>query len=106
MHIYTKIYEFAASAGAFEGFVYRKKRSEMGDLSPWVNNLAAAYHHLSSDVRNEFQSSLDQTLGRAIRSLVPELGEQDEMVLKLKSLVVGPLPKSSDDFHKEKWFQE
>jgi len=25
MHIYSKIYQFAASAGAFEGYVYKKK---------------------------------------------------------------------------------
>jgi hypothetical protein len=30
MHIYTKVYEFAASAGAFEGYVYRKEEPAGG----------------------------------------------------------------------------
>lgn len=106
MHIYTKIYEFAASAGALEGYVYRKEQIDMEALPKWVDNLLAAYEDLSSEVLDEFQYSLDQTVGRAIRSLAPLLGEEHEIVRKLKSIVVGRLPECPDDFQKKKWFQE
>ena len=106
MHIYQKIYEFAASAGAFEGYVYQKTKSDidMEELSNWVNNLVDAYQKLPIDVLDEFQSSCDQTLGRAIRSLISAFGEASELVEKLKILVKGKLPNSADDFQKTKWF--
>ncbi len=105
MHIYTKIYEFAASAGALEGYVYRRGKLDMDALPKWVDNLVATYQHLPSQVRDEFQPSLDQTIGRAIRSLVSMLDEGNEIVRMLKSMVVGPMPKSADDFQKKKWFE-
>ena len=106
MHIYQQLYEFAASAGAFEGYVYHKKRDDMDvdALTNWVANLVGAYEQLPSDVRNEFQTSCDQTLGRAIRSVVSLLGEDHNIVIQLKSMVKGELPDSPDDFKKSKWF--
>ena len=108
MHIYQEIYEFAASAGAFEGYVYRKTRADidMGVLSKWADNLLDAYHHLSVQVVTEFQFSCNQTLGRAIKSLIPLFGEEHEVVNKLSKIVKGGLPESPDDFQKQKWFQE
>ncbi|MFC1869169.1 hypothetical protein ACFL0H_13715 [Thermodesulfobacteriota bacterium] len=106
MHIYTKIYEFAASAGSLEGFVYRRKDLDPEALPVWINNLVAAYQHLPVKTQSEIQSSLDQTIGRAIRSIVSILGEENEMVLKLHTMVKGPLPKSADDFQKKKWFEK
>ena len=106
MHTYSMIYEFAASAGALEGYVYSRKEMDMKALPVWVDNLLAAYRHMPTEVRCEFQSSCDQTLGRAIRSLIPILGEGDEIISKLKLMVVGSLPGSPDDFEKIKWFQE
>ena len=108
MHIYEKIYEFAASAGAFEGYVYRRPEAEIDikALSNWVDNLLGAYRHLTPDVRNEFQSSCDQTLGRALKSLVHELGQEHEVIGKLRKMIEGELPESADDFQKQKWFQE
>jgi len=108
MHIYQKIYEFAASAGAFEGYVYRRPQAEIDikALVNWVDNLLDAYKHLTPDVRNEFQSSCDQTLGRALKSLVIELDQEHEVVAKLKQMIKGELPESADDFQKTKWFQE
>ena len=87
MHINQQIFEFAASAGAFEGYVYHKKTGEMdlAELTNWVNNLVGAYEQLPSDVRNEFQTSCDQTLGRAIRSVASILGEDHNIVIQLKS---------------------
>ncbi len=106
MHIYQKIYEFAASAGAFEGYVYQKTKSDidMDILSNWVNNLVDAYNHLPEDILGEFQSSIDLTLGRAIKSLLPVLGEKQVLLAQLKKMIKGQLPESPDDFQKEKWF--
>lgn len=106
MHLYTKIYEFAASTGALEGYVYQKEEIDMEALPKWVDNLLAAYKNLPSEALDAFQSSLDQTIGRAIRSLTATLGEEHETVMRLKSMVVGNLPDSPDDFQKKKWFEK
>jgi hypothetical protein len=84
MHIYQEIYEFAASAGAFEGYVYRRPEAEIDfkALSNWVDNLLDAYRHLAPDVLSEFQSA------------------------KLEKMIAGELPDSADDFEKTKWFQK
>jgi hypothetical protein len=104
-HLYTKIYEFAASAGALEGYVYHRGELDMNALPKWVDNLVAAYQHLPSEVRQEIQSSCNGTLGRAIRSLNLILDEKDEITLKLRSVVTDNLPESPDDFKKKKWFE-
>ncbi len=106
MHIYMKIFEFAASAGALEGYVYQKENIDMAALPKWVDNLVTAYQHLPTEVRDAIQSSLDQTIGRAVKSLASLLGEEHEIGRKLRSLVVGRMPESPDDFRKEKWFEE
>ena len=107
MHIYQKIYEFAASAGAFEGYVYQKTKSDIDvdTLSNWVNNLVDAYHQMPADIIGEFQSSCDQTLGRAIRSLISVSEEAQALIDRLKEMIKGELPDSADDFQKTKWFQ-
>lgn len=105
MHIYTKIYEFAASAGALEGYVYPKNEMNPDYLPNWIDHLVAAYRHLPPDALREIQSSLDGTLGRAVRSLIPVLGEDHEVIEKLKSMIKGKLPESPDDFQKKKWFE-
>ena len=106
MHIYTKIYEFAASLGAFEGYVYHREGIDPDGLPKWVNNIVGAYQHLTPEVRNEFQYSLDKTAGRAVKSLVPILGEKHQVIRKLNSIIVGTLPDSPDDFQMGKWFQK
>jgi hypothetical protein len=108
MRIYQKIYEFAASAGAFEGYVYRRPKTEIDTeaLSNWVDNLFDAYQHLDSEVRDECQPSIDQTLGRAIKSLDLLFDERHALVNKLQKMLKGELPESPDDFQKEKWFQK
>ena len=106
MHIYAQIYDFAASAGALEGYVYHKKEVDMTALPNWVENLSAAYQCLPSEALGEFQPSIDFTIGRAIRSLMPVLGEGHEIIGKLQSMVAGNLPRSADDFQKKKWFEE
>jgi hypothetical protein len=108
MHIYQKIYEFAASAGAFEGYVYRKKQPDIdvAALSNWAGNLLILYYHFSAAAVEKFQFSCNQTLGRAIKSLVPVLGEKHEVPGKLKKMVKGDLPETADDFQKQKWFMK
>ena len=106
MHLYTKIYEFAASVGAFEGYVYGKSKLNPEELSNWVRNIVSAYQHLPPEVKETFQASLDGTLGRAVGSLVVALGESHELVTKLRSILINPSVKSADDFQFKKWFQE
>ena len=109
MHIYEKIYQFAASAGAFEGYVYKKKDvEELGDmdaLSGWIDNIVGAYDHLPDEAIKLFQDSCDRTMERAILSLTPVLGKNHDFISKLKSIIKGSIPESADDFNKNKWFQ-
>ena len=105
MHVYTQIYEFAASAGALEGYVYPKDALNPEYLPNWVDHLYTAYKILPEDVRQEIQLSLDGTLGRAVRSLASTLGDDHEVIVKLKSMIKGELPESPDDFQKKKWFE-
>ena len=104
--MYAKIYEFAASAGALEGYVYGKAGLDENVITRWCDNLVNAYKLFPPEVRKEFQTSFDGTLGRAIRSLLPVFGEDHEIVKKMKSMTEGPLPGSADDFQKKKWFQK
>jgi len=106
MHLYAQIYDFAASAGALEGYVYHKEEVDLRALEVWIDNLHQAYRLLSAAVLEEVQPYVDMTLGRAFRSMVPLLGEKHETVTKLRSMIKGPLADSPDDFQKRKWFQE
>ncbi|MGD8990025.1 MAG: hypothetical protein PVI00_01095 [Desulfobacterales bacterium] len=108
MHKYLQLYEFASSAGAFEGYVYRRSKNDMDiqTLLNWADNLVDAYKYLPANVTDECQSACNQTLGRAIKSLIAEFGEDDEIINKLQKLVKGELPKDPDDFQKEKWFKK
>ena len=108
MHIYQQLYEFAASAGAFEGYVYRRSRTEIDTeaLSGWVDNLLDAYENLPPEARDQCQSSIDKTLGRALKSLGFLFDDRHAVISKLQKIVKGELPGSPDDFQKEKWFQE
>jgi hypothetical protein len=102
MHLYMQLYEFAASVGALEGFVYRRPDVEAGAIEKWVENLGEAYQLLPAEVLKEIQPSLDGTLGRAVNSVRNVLGEEHALVRKLKSMVKGPLPASPDDFQRRK----
>jgi hypothetical protein len=106
MHLYEQIYDFAASAGALEGYVYHREEMDLKALPVWIGNLHQAYQLLSAPALDEIQPFIDMTLGRAFRSLVPLLGESHEIVMKLRSMIKGPLPDSPDDFQKRKWFQK
>ncbi len=108
MHEYARIIEFGASAGALEGYVYGKEQEsemDMQALAIWTNNLVEAYALFQQDVLNEIQQNCDRTLGRAVLSLIPVLGESHDIVASLKSMVVGVIPESADDFQKTKWYQ-
>ncbi len=110
MHVYAMIYQFAASVGALEGYVYKKADAEelgMPALSVWTDNICQAYNHLPPEVLLEFQGDLDRTVGRAVHSLIAALGQGHELVVKLQVLIKGDgeMPTSADDFNKKKWFE-
>jgi len=96
--IYKDLYDFAAKAGSLEGYVYPKGKVDMSYLARWSDNLVKQYQDLPPEAREEIQSQCNETLGRAIQSLVPILGEDHEVIKKLRSLVKGKLPSSPDDF--------
>ena len=106
MHVFTRIYEFAASAGAFEGYVYRREGLDAKALVNWVGNLKTAHALLPQEVLGEIQPSIDQTLGRALQSLILILGEGHGLVSNLRPMIRGRLPVSPDDFQKEKAFEK
>lgn len=102
MNIQKEIYEFSASAGALEGFVFMKEELDPKSIEKWVQNLVKQYHNLPDDVRSCIQSGLDRTLGRAVYSIIPTMGEDHPHTLALQSIIKGDLPESSRDFEKEK----
>lgn len=106
MHNFTQLYEFSASVGALEGFVYKRPDVEAATIEKWVENLEKAYKLLPEEVLKEIQPALDGTLGRAVKSVSTVLGDQHVLVAKLRAMVKGPLPSSPDDFQKKKWFQK
>lgn len=97
MGIYRELYDFAAKAGALEGYVYPKDKVDPAYLPLWVEHLVEQYHQLPLEVREDFQTLCEGTLGRAIRSLIPLLGEDHEVIKKLKTIVKN-LPSSINDF--------
>ncbi len=102
MGIYRDLYDFAAGAGAFEGYVYLKEAANPKYLPKWAENLMKQYHDLPEEVRNEIQPLLDGTMGRALRSLLPYLGEDHEVIKQLRLMIRGELPSSPDDFARPK----
>ncbi len=106
MNLYQQIYEFAASAGAFEGYVYGRRDLDMNALPNWIANLNQAYALIPREILDQIQPSIDQTLGRAWRSASQVLGEDHELVAKLGAMIKGSAPDSSDAFRKDKWFQD
>jgi hypothetical protein len=98
MGTYQEVYDFAAKAGALEGYVYPKEKVDLGYLPRWVDNLVNHYRRLPPEVREEFQGLCNGTLGRTIQSLLPSLGEDHEVIKELKSIISGNLPSSPNDF--------
>jgi len=98
MTTYREVYDFAAKAGALEGYVYQKEKIDVNYLPRWVDNLVDQYHHFPSEVKEDFQTLCNGTLGRTVQSLLPHLGEEHEVVKKLKSMISGKLPLSPNDF--------
>ena len=100
MGLYGELYDFAASAGSFEGDVYHHKDMDTSYLPKWSGHLASQYKALPDDVKAEIQHMCNGTLGRAVRSLEPILGDDHEVIATLKSCIKGELPKTPDDFEK------
>ena len=98
-----EIYDFAASAGALEGYLFLKTDLDPAGLDNWIRNLSLQYQALPDDIRKGFQPSLDRTLGRAVQSLTTLFGERHAHVGTLKSMIRGVvLPDSAQDFEEEK----
>jgi hypothetical protein len=103
MNNYRELFDFASRAGAFEGYVFHKEVANLKYLPRWVENLANQYQALPDDIRDEIQPLLDGTLGRALLSLLPCLGEENEIIRTLKGMIKGViLPASPEDFAKPK----
>ena len=98
MSIYKEVYDFAAKAGALEGYVFPREKVDPSYLPQWIDNLVNQYEHLPTEAREAFQVSCNATLGRAIKSLLPLLGQDHEIIKKLRSIASGKLPLSFDDF--------
>jgi hypothetical protein len=79
---------------------------DLRTLNNWIGNLKTAYGLLPQDVLREVQPSIDQTLGRAWKSLALGLGADHDLAQTVRSMIVGQLPQTADDFQKKKWFQE
>ncbi len=109
MHILTQVYEFSASIGALEGYVYHKKSMAEMDkkaLDVWTGNLVEAYRLLPEEVKKEIQPSLDLTLNRAISSFEAFLEKDHEILKRLYAMISQREALSPDDFKKKKWFQK
>ncbi len=111
MHDFLIIYEFAASIGAFEGYVYGKTHVDeynMDALENWSDNIISAYKHLPDALLREFQDQCNQTAGRAICSMEPVLGKAHQITQRIYALITQdePLPESPDAFNKKKWFAD
>lgn len=102
MEMCRDIFEFAASAGALEGYVFKKDHLAPGELDDWIHNLVKQYEGFPDEIKTHFQGSLDRTMGRAVHSLNPVLGPDHQHILSLKSMIAGNIPASSQDFNKEK----
>lgn len=97
MSINRQIYDFAAKAGALEGWVY-KREVDVSYLPLWIQHIVDLYGGLPSEVRNEIQDMCNETIGRTIHSLEPVLGADHELMVKLRGLTVGAIPNDPDDF--------
>ena len=100
MSICRDVYDFAAKAGALEGYVYPKEM-EISYLPAWVDHVVQGYEMLPEEAREEFQDLCNGTVGRAIQSLLPALGEDHQVIRKLKSIVTDELVSSPDDFRRK-----
>lgn len=100
MSVYRELYDFAASAGSFEGYVYRRTDVDPGYLPKWSGNLLRQYRALPEEVKEEVQAMCDGTIGRAILSLLPVVGEDNEAIANLREILQGEMPLSPDDFDK------
>ena len=98
MGIYKEIYDFAAKAGSLEGYVYPDGKVDLSYLPNWTDNLVNLYRSLPSEVKEDFQGSCNLTIGRAVQCLLPSLGEDHEVIKKLKTMISGKIPSSPDDF--------
>lgn len=85
---YEELFQFAAKAGALEGYLYEREKVE--PLYDWVGNIEKMYASLPDnvkrDIRNEFSRVLTRTLTYGGKVL------EEEIRTRLNNL----LPKTSE----------
>ena len=102
MEQFRQLYDFAASLGALEGYVFPGRDLDPASLDDWIANLARQYAGLPEPMREAIAPALSRTAGRAVHSLTPLLGEGHPHVARLREMITGEPPRSHDDFEKEK----
>ena len=102
MDIQRELYEFAASAGALEGFVYMKDEVDPAHIENWIKNLVKQYGNLPEGTKTLIQPGLNRTIGRAVHSIIPAIGETHPLSQALRSIIQGDIPDSASDFSREK----
>ena len=82
---YEALFNFAAKAGALEGYVYEREKLE--PLDNWVANIEKMHASLADDIkrdiRNEFRSVLTRTISYGEKFL------NDEIKAKLNNLLLA-----------------
>jgi len=75
MGVYKELFEFAAKAGALEGYLYEREKVE--PLDNWVGNIERMYASLpdnvKADVGNELGNVLRRTLTNGGKALEGEI---------------------------------
>ena len=102
MGVYSDIYEFAARAGAFEGYVYQRKGLTPDSLERWVDHLVEGYKAVIPRQRKSFRICAMEPSVAQYSPSFQTIGENNEVIKKLKGLTVGRLPSSPDDFSRKK----
>ena len=108
MHIYAQIGEFAASAGALEGFVYRRDDLDQETLRPWVTNLSESVTGFCR-MKPGWKYNRPWTAASGRDPAIPGNRGQppnSDVIWLLTGLLVNDRAGSPDDFQKTKWFQK
>ena len=79
MGTYKMIYDFAAKAGALEGYVYPKDKVDPGYLPAWVDHVVEGYQALPAEAKAEFQDLCDEmAAGLPVTGRIPALQRNRE----------------------------
>lgn len=101
-NLIREVYDFASSAGAFEGYLYQNQKVSAEELTDWIHNLTEQYGRLPGEAIRQIQPALNRTLGRAVHSLAAHFGGNHPHSVAINQLIQGPIPDSYKDFEDEK----